>query len=1013
MTTGDRLIGRGIALAGLAFGGAYLAWRISTTLGGIPVWLSAVTLLVEIIGFLSVATLVWAIWPAPVVKPPRPPSATMAPVAMNMDIDVLIRCSGQDTDALRATLLASRHLGSLHVLDLGARPEMAALALDSDAVYIATDPEDLDGLGQALPALAAPMVLLLEAGDIPHPDILATLLPWLDATDVAVVQGGVVASQRDSAEHDAGGRNDKEFERRSLLPSLGTHGTSAFTGSGALFRRHAMMGLSIGHSTRPMVQAEITAALLCEGWRIVAPGGDPVVAVASIQQPDVVESMHACEASGALHLLVGANGALRINSLDLRTRLAFIAMATRPLAGVRRSVVILVLLASLLSGSLPFAPSVFGLVALWLPWFLLTSVGLWLMSGGSLRPGDRLRASMRLLGASWRGLLSPNGRPENPQYAVAGAFGVHHGVASAVAVAAISVRGVSDRLTHTLEPLPVNQTAGLLAVALWSLAGGLDALRLLARRAQARRASRVASSLPSTFADRTALVVDLTPHGAAVICDVDLPVDAHDQLDVVVPTATGCITAILPVTIRNVRADFSGERRYGVQFGPLQGYVADALAEFCLIQPALEVLGRAAVDQTVVDIRPVVVVDERALLPRRIGLRLAALVAVAGSLASSVPSSAEAASAASRHLTGRVVVAGFDTATPVSRTTIASQLQPQGFAPPFNSTDIVVVADPIAAASAPAMPDDASAAGAVVTMVCSIDDGGDDLWGTSDDVYGAPISTTVGADGTYDVEPTGEACWLSIAPPEGYMVPGETSTLESASTPQVVDMSSATIDSIEIVPTTVAASPSAGTGTVDDVVWADLDADGLLGPDERLLEGVTVTLFAADGSVAGSGATSSHGSYGFTDLPSSRYRLGVSNLPNGLVATGVLGMTELFDVGDGVSPDLAIGLRPAAQVTIDQHTHVAVLDRSATTDSPADQPPAAQAPAITPRPGSVAEQKRLLPVPRPDQLASEPDDRSPAAALVVVLLATLMGLSVVAGSVRPGKAVTRRLRTSQ
>jgi SdrD B-like domain len=955
MTTGDRLLGRGIALVGLAFGAAYLGWRILATLGGVPFWLAAVALLVEVVGFVGVIALVWALWRPPALHAPKHPSTGDVP-----DIDVLVRCSGQDGESLRATLLASRHLGSLHVLDLKARPEIAALTLDADAVYIATDPEDLDGMGQALFALAAPTVLLLEAGDVPRPDIVATLLPWLDDPDVAIVQGAVISAQRDSAEHDAGGRHDKEFDRRSLLPSLGARGVAAFTGSGALLRRAALFDLPIGHATRPMVQAEITAGLFRKGWRIVAPGGDAVVAAASFTQPDEVESMHACEASGAMHLLNGPNGALRVNSLSFRHRLALIALAARPLSGIRRSVVVGVLLAALLSGSMPFHPSPLGLFALWAPSFVLTSVGLWVMSEGSLRPGDRLRASMRLLGASWRGVLSPNGRPEGPQYSVAGAFGVHHGVASAAAVAAISVvvglRGVSDRLTHTLEPLPFDQTAGLLVVVLWSLGGGLDALRLLARRAQTRRATRVASSLPSTFGDRTALVVDLTPHGAAVISEIDLSVGARDQLGLVLPTTSGVVTANVPVTVRNVRADFSGERRYGVEFGTVDAYVAEALAEYCVVQPAVELLGGAAVDPSIGQVRPLVVLDERALLPRRFGLRVAALLAVAGALASSIPTSAEASDASTSRLTGHLV-AGTDGAQP---------------------------------------------AGALVTVVCAVDDGGDSRWGTSDDLYSGPVSAIVAADGSYDVASTGEACWMTVAPPSGYMLQGDTSNLESLGTPQVLDLSSTTIVPIAIVaaadPASTGSASPASTGHIDDVVWSDADADGVLDDNESPLAGVTVALLAANGTVYGTATTSVDGHYAFTNMPVGDYRISVSNLPNGMVSTSVLGVTDAFRVETGAEQNLAIGLRPARTAP----------PASAVPDALGGDEPLGGAP------GAVPEQLRLLPNPATAQLATVPYDDSPAAALLVVLLATLMGLSVVAGSVRPGRStLTRRLLISR
>ncbi|MCU1360318.1 MAG: conserved repeat domain protein, partial [Ilumatobacteraceae bacterium] len=663
-------------------------------------------------------------------------------------------------------------------------------------------------------------------------------------------------------------------------------------------------------------------------------------------------------------------------------------------------------------GSLPFQPTVFGLIALWMPWFVLTSIGLWVLSDGAMRPGDRLRSSMRLLGASWRGVMAPNGRPENPQYAVAGAFGVHHGVASAVSVAAISVvvglRGVSDRLTHTLQPLPVNQTAGLLAVALWSLGGGLDALRLLARRAQTRRASRVASSLPSTFADRAALVVDLTPHGAGVISEVELAVGRHDRLDVVVPTASGVVTATVPVTVRNVRADFSGELRYGVEFGAMPTYVADALVEFCVVQPAIEMLGGTTVQSGATEVRPVVLLDDRALLPRRIGLRLAALVAVAGAMASAVPASASASGTSSARLSGQIVVAGEasadvssgDAPLPPSAGDPDDPVTPGQAATTtadgpatWNTLDMVTV-DSISAVAEPAVPGGHGPAGALVTVLCATDDGPDDLWGTSDDAYTGPVSAIVNGDGTYDVASTGDACWISVAPPAGYMVPGETSDLESASTPQVLDLSTTTIAPIKIVPTT-GSRASYGPAHVDDVVWGDLDSDGVLDADEPFLAGVTVTLFADDGTVQGIGTTSATGRYSFEGLPVGRYRIGVSNLPSGMVASGVLGMTAPFVVSADVTPNLAIGLRPAPPIVADDQT--------------SDSTGGAK---------SAADEHRLLPKPAGDQLARSADDGSAAAALIVIMLAALMGVSVVAGSVRPGRApgrgsVIRRPQTSQ
>ena len=56
--------------------------------------------------------------------------------------------------------------------------------------------------------------------------------------------------------------------------------------------------------------------------------------------------------------------------------------------------------------------------------------------------------------------------------------------------------------------------------------------------------------------------------------------------------------------------------------------------------------------------------------------------------------------------------------------------------------------------------------GAFVVAVCSLDAGDDNVWGTTDDVYDAPVWAITGYDGTYELTLVGEACWATVAPPE-------------------------------------------------------------------------------------------------------------------------------------------------------------------------------------------------------------------------------------------------------
>lgn len=927
MRAGEQQLARLASGAGLVAGGAYLLWRATTTLSSAPAWLAAPTFAVEVVAYLSVAVLTWALWRSPrKVAPAASVSAPASASPGDLSVEVAVRCQSQGIDGLRATLLSTIPLAPVTVVDLEGRADVSALCAELGVAVVGLDPDDLDGTVTASRAATADAMLLLDAGDVPHPRILHRLLPWLADPSVAVVQGMVTQ------------RLEHHVEHRSLAPALGARGAAMFAGSGALCRPGTIATVATGETSSPMVHAHITTALLGAGWRIVAPGGAPVVASAPVTVPGQVELTRACEASAARHLVFGHDGALRGRGLGVDERMAMLAMSIRPLAGVRRSVVVMILCASLLSGHLPFYPAWQGMAFLWAPWMLLSSAGLWLLSHGAMRPGDRLRWSMRMLGASWRGLLSPNGRLDPAKPVLADAFGLAHGGAPAAAVASLSVviglRALSDRVTHTLQVIPLDQLVPLLGVSLWTLAGALDALRILARRAQHRRAARVVSSLPSTLADRASLVIDLTPLGAGVMTEADVAIGSRQVLDVVVPTASGCVSASMPVVVRNIRADFSGERHVGVEFGEVESYVADALVEYCIVQPALEVLGGVPIDPSVADLRPVVVSEVQSIGPRRLGLRAAALVAVMGAMVSAVPPRAEAsASNSNRSIEG--------------------------------SIEGSVVLDDGSIRPAP---------GALATVVCSVDAGADSRLGTADDRYDDPVSAATADDGTFRLPTGGEACWWSVAPPLGAMVRGETSDEESSSSPRAVDPAQRTLDPVRLV----AASPSpagasAAAVEVADVVWVDLDGDGAVGADEPRMADATVALLDRTGSVHGTTLSDAQGRFQFLAVPEGRYRLAVSNLSEpGVVPSDPIGVGPSFMAVAGTDTGVSIGLRPAGSA--------ATAATGAETVLPS--PPAA----------AVA----------PDGAYTSPGTSgSNVGALLLVLLAALIGLSVVIGSVNP------------
>lgn len=712
----QRSAGRTAVAAGLVAGLGWLVWRAGWSLTGAPRWSAIPVLLIEMVGWLAAAATAWALWPGtPAPRTGEFPTHRSvddpAPARHDGAVTTVVRSDSRELPWLEATLLATGARGPVLVVDLARRADVAELAARRGAeVVTPDDPEDLNGWAAIVDACRTPFAFVLDAGDVARPDAIDVLAREL-ADDVAVVQGRVESALGDSAEHRRPGRHENDVERLALGPALGRRGAALLTGSGSLVRLDAIRPLQPGTSSPAMAEAILTTSLLAEGWRLVAPHGPAVAAVDPHLLADDAERARASEASAARELLLGASGALRTGPLRWRARLALVTWAVRPLAGIRRSLAVALLGATLLSGRLPFDPAPRPLLLLWLPMFVLLGVGLDLLSAHTLSPGERARHGWHTLGTAWRGVLAPNGRPEVPNRVVGPAFGLDHSVAPSIAVALLSVvlglRGYSDRVSHTLEPIPGTRMAGLLVVALWTLWGALDALRVIARRAQSRRAMRVTSSLPCTIVpdsegltsagthvgaaggggpglagaavdvapalawgrgEHAGIVVDLTPLGAALISDLEAPVGSHTCVTLVLPTASGCTTARLDAEIRNARLDWTGEHRYGLRFVDPEPYVSEALAELCVIQPALDLLGvtpsgPGGAEATAGRGDDGAGALESALRApsgsRRLGLRAAALVAIAGAVGSAVPAEASAARLGTG-TTGRIAGAALD-----------------------------------------------------------------------------------------------------------------------------------------------------------------------------------------------------------------------------------------------------------------------------------------------------------------------------------------------------------------
>lgn len=698
MHASRHLRARALTVAGLVLSACYLVWRALWSMDGRPWWLAAPALAVEAAGLAGSGLLAWALWEPPAVSADRSGECDDGGDA----VDVVVRLAEQQPHDLRATLLAVAEMsgvGSIIVADQSdgrhaphpSRDAVARVARSAGARVVVHAPAaqtgDPAGLGAIVGAVTTPMFLLLDAGDVPTADAISALRRSLATTRsvrrgahggavtstvtcAAVVQGRLDSAAFDSPEHGPDGRHDLVFETAALAPSLGARGLAVWDGSGALVRTAALeqalaaAGASSTPLTMPRTATEqywqLTRELFTAGWAVTAPV-DTVVARRVRLDESSIYADRVGRARAARSLVAGRHGALRSHprSLHLGHRLSLLAWAVRPLSGARRANFVALVCASLIAGVAPFgvrsateAAFVFG--GLWLPGMAGVSFGLRSMSGGVLRPGDRARWSMHTLGPSLSGLRGADPGAGSRYQPIVVFPHMQYGAGMLIAVVAVStvmaMRGVSDRVTHTLGVIDHGSLVALHGVSLWLLGLSLYMLRVLARGVQARAALRVPTSLAGLLDGVQVDVVDLTPLGAGLVGAAAPEVGDRTMLQMYLGSTARGRTVDVPCTVRNVATTADGSWRVGVEFDPLLVPVtADAITRHCMVEPmrrhAHAVRSHHAPQPDAHErVEPVRVGRQPDDRGGRLAIRTMAVVAVAGAMASAVPIRAAASS---------------------------------------------------------------------------------------------------------------------------------------------------------------------------------------------------------------------------------------------------------------------------------------------------------------------------------------------------------------------------------
>lgn len=176
----------------LILGVNYIAWRWAASLNWDAWWIAIPLVAAETYSLIDVALFGMTVWRLKKRKaaPAPPPDAT---------VDVFITTYNEPLDMVMDTALAAqgiRHPHSTWILDDGNRPELRHLAEQHGLGYV-TRGQDWDNmprhakagnLNNALMVTEGEFLLILDADQVPEPDILQKTLGYFNNRKVALVQ---------------------------------------------------------------------------------------------------------------------------------------------------------------------------------------------------------------------------------------------------------------------------------------------------------------------------------------------------------------------------------------------------------------------------------------------------------------------------------------------------------------------------------------------------------------------------------------------------------------------------------------------------------------------------------------------------------------------------------------------------------------------------------------------------------------------------------------------------------
>ncbi|MBK5287650.1 MAG: glycosyltransferase [Acidimicrobiia bacterium] len=589
-----------LALVAIAWGGAYLTWRLGWSRAGVPSVLFAALFAAEAFGWLSFvlyAYLGWRVQPS--IRPPLPDSLP--------SIDVFVCTYDESVTVLERTLLGCRALPIPHttyLLDDGRRPEMAALAARLGAEYITREDNDhakAGNINHALSVTSGDLIFFLDADHVPLPYALDALVGYFSDPNVALVQTPHDFSNRDSVQHTGEQRHEQSLFYDVIAPNKDRQNAMFWCGSATLIRRSAL-GETGGVLTATVAEDfHTTIAMHARGWRTRYHNETLVQALAPHNLAGFI-LQRARWARGNLAVFRTRENPLVCRGLTASQRLSYTASLLNYFDGLQRLALLGVLSWTLATGQLPMHADLLPLLALWLPFAILAFAGTNALSRGCLGPFDSTRYGLLTMGLQIRALVAlfvrsagafkvtPKDHPTDiADFSVLRMLGLLTATTLTLAVVWLLRVATLVGVVH-LPPITAFPSAVVVTLGAWELVFMGITIRAVVRRRQVREDFRFPVELEGRIdgTETTISLLDLSPEGLAFTSPVELPVGLRLVVLTRMLDASGTRReARIPVITRTASRMTDGRTRVGAQTVDLTSSARELVIEYCYIaQPA-------------------------------------------------------------------------------------------------------------------------------------------------------------------------------------------------------------------------------------------------------------------------------------------------------------------------------------------------------------------------------------------------------------------------------------------